>query len=197
MRAIRVPREAIETRARLLSAHARLSGRHARVEIGSDIRITTPLRFQGLGHISVGRHCAIGEPNAGALGEPVVLHARHPESELIIEDSVFITNGATLVARDRIHIGERAMIGARVMVLDSTFHRIAPEERWEPDKPKAVSIGKRVMVFPNSMVLKGVTIGDDAIVGAATIVLKDVAPGDIVGGNPAVVIGNVFDAHGG
>lgn len=123
-----------------------------------------------------------------------MLHARHLESELIIEDSVFITNGATLVARERIHIGERAIIGARVMILDSTFHQIEPPRRWEADSPRAVTIGKHVLVFPNSMVLKGVTVGVDAIVVAATIVLRDVAPGDIVGGNPAVVIGNVYDS---
>lgn len=197
MRNFGISRQQVETRARLLSARAHLLGKHTQVQIGPDIRMTTPLRFQGEGKVTIGRWCAIGEPNAGALGEPVVLHSRHPESQLIIEDSVFITNGATIVARSTIHIKNKAMIGARVMVLDSTFHRVDPARRWGPDTPKPVTIGERVMVFPNSMVLKGVTIGDDAIVGAATIVLKDVAPGDIVGGNPAVVIGNVYDSHGG
>ena len=42
------------------------------------------------------------------------------------------------------------------------------------------------------MILKGVSIGDGAVVGAGAVVTKDVAAGDIVAGNPARVVGSVL-----
>jgi acetyltransferase-like isoleucine patch superfamily enzyme len=55
----------------------------------------------------------------------------------------------------------------------------------------SVTIGDRVFVGANAVVLMGVTIGDGAVVGAGAVVTHDVAPGDIVAGVPARVIGHV------
>jgi len=52
-----------------------------------------------------------------------------------------------------------------------------------------ITIGSRVYIGANVMLLPGVTIGDRAIVAAGAIVSKDVPPGTIVGGVPARVIG--------
>jgi maltose O-acetyltransferase len=51
-----------------------------------------------------------------------------------------------------------------------------------------VRIGRRVFVGARSMVLPGVTIGDDAIVGAGSVETQEVAPGTVVAGNRARVI---------
>jgi hypothetical protein len=51
------------------------------------------------------------------------------------------------------------------------------------------TIGSRVTIYPNAVIVGSVTVGDDAIVGAGAVVLKDVPPGGIVAGVPARLIG--------
>ncbi|MGU5075194.1 type B chloramphenicol O-acetyltransferase, partial [Escherichia coli] len=51
-----------------------------------------------------------------------------------------------------------------------------------------VVIGSNVMIGANSTILPGVTIGDGAVVCAASLVHRDVPPGAFVGGNPAQII---------
>lgn len=87
--------------------------------------------------------------------------------------------------------------------MDSNLHPISPKQRLEdavnfskgihPDVytgiPNApVIIKNSVWIGVNSVILKGVTIGEGAIVGAGSVVTKDVPAWTIVGGNPAKVI---------
>lgn len=58
-----------------------------------------------------------------------------------------------------------------------------------------VTIGDRVFVGANAVVLMGVTIGDGAVVGAGAVVTRDVGAGDIVAGVPARVIGHHKEGH--
>jgi len=94
--------------------------------------------------------------------------------------------------------------------LSSSFYRIS--NNWFPDDPihKATVkirnkpsperkrqtktiIGNDVWFGANSLVLKGVNIGDGAVVGAGAVVTKDIPPYAIVGGNPAKIIKMRFD----
>jgi len=50
---------------------------------------------------------------------------------------------------------------------------------------KAIVIGKNVWIGGGAILLPGITIGDDAIIGAGSVVTRDVAPGTTVAGNPA------------
>ncbi|WP_368784325.1 acyltransferase [Acinetobacter baumannii] len=56
-------------------------------------------------------------------------------------------------------------------------------------------MGSRVMIGANSTVLPGVTIGDGAVVSAATLVNADVPAGAFVGGNPMRIIRQADDQH--
>jgi acetyltransferase-like isoleucine patch superfamily enzyme len=51
-----------------------------------------------------------------------------------------------------------------------------------------IKIGSRVFIGARCIVLKGVTIGNGAVVGAGSVVVSDVPPGVIVAGNPAMVV---------
>lgn len=53
---------------------------------------------------------------------------------------------------------------------------------------KPVHIGKNVWIGSNSTVLPGITIGENAVVGAGSVVTKDVPPMTVVAGNPARII---------
>lgn len=89
---------------------------------------------------------------------------------------VSIDDGATLVN------------GARILVHDASSYRRLGVTYVAP-----VRIGKRAFIGADSLIMPGVTIGDDAIVAAGAVVTKDVPPSTIVGGVPASVIGSTDD----
>jgi acetyltransferase-like isoleucine patch superfamily enzyme len=82
---------------------------------------------------------------------------------------------------ERISIGSNSIIGYNTTIL---AHEYLIDEYRLGD----VKIGSGVMVGANSTILPGVTIGDGAVVSAATLVNRDVPPGAFVGGNPMRVI---------
>ena len=67
---------------------------------------------------------------------------------------------------------------------------IGKYKNWENVKSAPIKIKDKAWIGFNSIILKGVTIGEGAIVGAGSVVTKDVADYTIVAGNPAVVVGN-------
>jgi acetyltransferase-like isoleucine patch superfamily enzyme len=102
--------------------------------------------------------------------------------------SGFINNGAKISCFTGISIGEDAHIGPDAVVMDSDSHAIAPSTR-----PVAapIEIGDHVWIGARAMILKGVTIGEGAVIAAASVVTKDVAPGTLVAGSPARYVRDV------
>lgn len=95
-----------------------------------------------------------------------------------------------LVALDvvSITIGDDVQIGPNVQLLTPT-HPLDPELRrakWEAGEP--IVIEDNVWLGGGAIVLPGVTIGDNSVVGAGAVVTRDVEPGVVVAGNPARVI---------
>ncbi|WP_422122751.1 acyltransferase [Planococcus sp. X10-3] len=82
---------------------------------------------------------------------------------------------------ERIIVGENSVIGYNTTIL-------AHEYLIKEYRLGEVIIGNGVMIGANCTILPGVTIGDDAIVSAATLVHKDVPAGAFVGGNPMQLI---------
>lgn len=62
-----------------------------------------------------------------------------------------------------------------------------------PNRKKDTMIGNDVWIGYDATIMPGVTIGDGAIIGTRAVVTKDVAPYEIVGGNPAQLIRKRFD----
>ena len=102
---------------------------------------------------------------------------------------VFINSGCQFQDQGGITIGDDSLIGPKT-VLATLNHGFAPKDRGSVD-PAPIVIGKKVWIGANVTVLPGVTIGDNAIVGAGAVVTKDVPANTIVGGIPAKQIGKV------
>ncbi len=85
------------------------------------------------------------------------------------------------------------MIGAGALILDSDAHPLDPEQRRKggPARTAPITIEDDAFIGARAIVLKGVRIGQGAVVAAGAVVAKDVAPRTIVGGNPARPIGTV------
>ncbi|MCW2666428.1 MAG: putative acetyltransferase [Frankiales bacterium] len=96
--------------------------------------------------------------------------------------------GTKLLCAAGITIGEFCTFSWDVQVLDNDFHAITVDGVEQPSAAPVV-IGDRVWVGTRAVVLKGVTIGDGAVVAAGAIVTKDVPAGAVVAGVPAKVVG--------
>ncbi|RUQ84495.1 CatB-related O-acetyltransferase [Legionella septentrionalis] len=73
------------------------------------------------------------------------------------------------------------------------FQSYWPEIPFIPNRKKDTVIGNDVWIGYDATIMPGVNIGDGAIIGTRAVVTKDVAPYEIVGGNPAQVIRKRFD----
>lgn len=97
-------------------------------------------------------------------------------------------------AAESITIGENVLIAGNVYITDHD-HRFDDPDKAATDSNelivKPVVIEDGVWLGEGSKILKGVTIGKRAVVGANAVVTKDVAPYTVVGGVPAKVIGMI------
>jgi acetyltransferase-like isoleucine patch superfamily enzyme len=101
-------------------------------------------------------------------------------------------------SRNDIRVGSNVKIGGNARIYDHDYHaldylsRRDPEQDFDQEKSAPVVIGDDVFIGANSIILKGVTIGDRSIIGAGSVVsLKDIPPDSLVAGNPARIIRNL------
>ena len=92
-----------------------------------------------------------------------------------------------IICKKEIIIGKDVSIARDVIIRDTDAH-IINENGVDKEESKAVRIGNHVWIGTRAIILKGVTIGDGAIIAAGAIVTKDVPEKTIVAGIPARVI---------
>jgi acetyltransferase-like isoleucine patch superfamily enzyme len=114
-------------------------------------------------------------------------------AQLFIGSESVISNDSQINCRAGISIGAGSLIGAQTMLMDydghPIFHQDKPDlEETFGGEAKPIVIGKNVWVGFRSIILKGVTIGEGAIIGAGSCVTADVTSNTAVAGNPARVI---------
>jgi acetyltransferase-like isoleucine patch superfamily enzyme len=98
-------------------------------------------------------------------------------------------SGAVLCAGLSIEIGEGTLIGSGAMILDNDFH-ILTAGGWREEmrsNARAIQIGRDVFIGARAIILKGVTIGDRATIGAGSVVTRNVPANCVAAGNPASV----------
>ncbi len=102
---------------------------------------------------------------------------------ITIGKNVFINSGCRFQDHGGITIRDGAQIGHNVVI--ATLNHNPEPSRRRNTIPKPVYIGKNVWIGSNSTILPGITIGDNAIIGAGSVVTKDVPQMTVYAGNPA------------
>ena len=97
-------------------------------------------------------------------------------------------NSSLIQCATSISIGDNCAIAVDVLIQDTDFHAILDKDGKEKVYSKPITIGNHVWICTKAIILKGVTIGDGAIIAAGAVVTKDVPAYSLVGGNPARVI---------
>jgi acetyltransferase-like isoleucine patch superfamily enzyme len=98
--------------------------------------------------------------------------------------------GTRLLCAQEVSIGRFCTLSWDVQVLDGDFHTITVDGLPRPSTAP-VRIGDRVWIGTRAVVLKGVTVGDGAVVAAGAVVTRDVPARCVVAGVPARVVGRV------
>jgi len=138
------------------------------------------------------------------LGDNVTVHGRTAFSTaslldtptFAIGDNTYLGPGLSVSIARKISIGASCLIGSNVSIADNDGHPVDPVKRANGDSiaikdVSPVEIGDNVWIGEGTSILKGVSIGDCAIVGAQSVVIHDVSPFTIVAGNPARLIKNL------
>jgi acetyltransferase-like isoleucine patch superfamily enzyme len=144
---------------------------YATIKIGSNVTIFNKL-----------------SENPAGISHRSVLVASKPGAKLIVGDNVGVS-GVILNCTKEIVIEDFVYLGAGVMVYDTDFHPIVFSDRCIKDKSKIksapVRICKGAWIGARTIILKGVTIGPRAVVGAGSVVTRDIPADCIAAGVPA------------
>lgn len=151
-----------------------------RVQFGKNILINHRFKIKGNGKLTLGDNLHLW-----AHEEPNAFHFYHPNAQISIGHNTTL-NGITCHCYTKISIGDHCLAGSAI-VMDTDFHN------WEDPghvlhgqkMSKPVSIGEGVWLGGQCAVLKGIQIGDGAVVGFRAVVTKEVNARSVVAGNPA------------
>lgn len=132
------------------------------------------------------------------LGKNVTVHSRssfsaasaYDEPQFVVGDDTYLGPGLSIGVGLKIVIGARCLIASNVNISDNDGHPLDPKERaLHHPLPKEsflpVEVGDDVWIGEGCAILKGVSIGQGAVVGAKSVVTENVAPFTVVAGNPA------------
>jgi acetyltransferase-like isoleucine patch superfamily enzyme len=161
-------------------------------------RFLTPtgyrMRLAGMAFIGRGVRIQIGRRGRLKLGRWVWLgrgtKIRCHEGEVKIGAKTVLGEDCTISAYQHISIGEQCIIADRVMMIDFD-HNVTEVERpirVQGIYKRDVQVGNNVWIGYGAQILRGVIVGDNAVIGATAVVSKDVPPNAVVAGIPARVI---------
>src|SRR3954463_14077634 len=138
------------------------------------------LKIEPRGEIRFGRFVWIGD------GTKIRCH----EGEVEIGGKTVIGQECTISAYQRIRIGEQCVIADRAMFIDFDHGVVEVERpiRKQGIYKRDVEVGSNVWIGYGACILRGVRVGDNAIVGTNSVVTKDVPANAVVAGIPARVL---------
>ncbi len=168
----------------------------ARLRIGAHAGVTiSPRSKVAYRKILLAQDCTLSI-GSGSIVEAAIRFDR-PGGAVRIGERTFV-GASTFVCAETIEIGSDVLISWGCTIVDHNSHALAWKDRrrdvenwyagtknWAPVESAAVRIGNKAWIGFNVIVLKGVTIGEGAIIGAGSVVTRDVAAFTIVAGNPA------------
>ncbi len=145
--------------------------------VGVDVRLDGAVHITNEGRIELSDRVHV-------RSSPAMSHlVTGPKGHLRIGENVFIGHGAAIASHESITIGEGVRIGPFAMIMDTDFHEAGKHD--SSGSTGAIHIGARARLGARVTVLRGSTIGADAVVAAGSVVKGDIAAGAHVAGVPA------------
>jgi len=176
-----------------------------RIERFQHVRIDTSAKVS-FRSIRMRQECRL-TVGAGSVLQAAVAFERDG-AEVLIGSNSFV-GVSHIVCASRIEIGNDVLVSWGCTLLDSDLHSLRWSERandtrnwwfngvkdWTHVEMRPVKLGDKCWVGTQSIIAKGVEIGEGAIVAAGAVVTRNVPPWTIVGGNPAEIIRAISPAE--
>lgn len=163
------------------------------IKIGSNIKFygIPSINRNPMSKITIGNNCILNSSfKSTGIGiyKKCTFTTVEKNAEIKIGNNVGFS-GASLLAAISITIDDNVLIGAHSVIIDSDRHSIRAEDRLTGHiKSRPVHIKSGAWVGMNSIILKGVTIGQNAVIGANSVVTSDIPDNSVAIGNPCKVI---------
>jgi len=148
--------------------------------VGTFTRLTGRPRISNRGTLIIGAYVRLYSTTV-----PIEL-ATQPGGTLEIGDRCSLNYGDSISAHQSIRLGRLCRLGTYVNIMDNNWHDIHDRSKVPPSAP--VTLEENVWLGNSVIVLPGVTIGRDAVVGAGSVVMTDIPPRSVAMGNPARVV---------
>lgn len=121
------------------------------------------------------------------VDDSVMLYAK---GKIFIGKNFCINRYSRIVAHEKIEIGDNVTIGQMVSILDHDHKYKMSNKGLVLDgyTTAAIQIKNNIWIGDKCTILKGITIGNNVVIGANTLVHKDVPDGVVIGGNPFKIL---------
>lgn len=149
---------------------------NTQITLGDDCKLLSSFRSNNIGSMVRCRICTITPQGSIHIGQRVGLSA------------------TTIASHIGVTIGDDTQIGAGTVITDSDWHDTSADvtARHSRDgKSAPVVIGRNVFIGTRCLILKGVTIGDNAVIGAGSVVTHNIPDNAIAAGNPCRVLSGI------
>lgn len=151
-------------------------GTRSRLVVGPGARIGSLVRIELRG----------GELVLGPRADIRRLCRLNAKGRCTLGEDVLLSTGVHLHCAESITIADWSIVGEYSTIADSNHVRTGVDEHvYHSGESAPISIGRNVWVGAKATLAKGVTVGDQAFVGANAVVTRDVEPWWLVAGNPA------------
>lgn len=153
-----------------------------------------PTLLKGKGKIIFGENVQLGVFSSPKFYSHYnYFEARHHDSIITIGNNVAISNAFSIEAFSNISIGDNVLIGVNCAIIDNDGHSLEINNRSSLQANTAgVIIKNNVFLGDNVTILKGVTIGENSVIGNGAVVTKNIPDNAIAAGNPAKTIRNLI-----
>lgn len=139
--------------------------------------------------------CSVSTHTALGVNHPVILRTLREDAQIRVGENSGLS-GTSICAMKSVSIGRNCLIGANVTIADTNFHSLKIENRRFNNNSEEIDsfpivIEDNVFIGTGCLILKGVTIGENSVVGAGSVVTRSIPANKIAAGNPARIIGEI------
>jgi len=159
-------------------------------DCGNEVHFEVPVRIDGYGTLEIGNKVWLGWNTATKMGKGTILLQPCSSRSLVkIGTGTMLSNNVSVISVGKISIGEYCLIGDMTQIMDCDSHELEPSKRFSGMGPiEPVHIGNNVWIGSRVLILKGVSIGDNSVIGAGSIVTRSIPPNSLAVGIPAKVV---------